>query len=168
MSRPLSRHAFRPLLHSIVSTALAALATAAAAAGQVEVRFNEPARFSDAGQGELETGRTVDVLTRHLQGYANRLRDGQTLRVEVLDVDLAGSMVTGSRRNTRVLLGLADAPSIQLRYALIAGDRTLKQGEERLTDLDYLRPSLVRQVSGDFGHELRLLDDWFEERFAAP
>lgn len=155
----------RNLIRAAVSLVLAGLATAAAA-GQVEVVFVEPARFSDAGFGEAETGRTVDALTRHLQGFASRLPEGQALRVEVLDVDRAGWIVPGSRRDVRVLRGSADAPSIHLRYALTSEGRTLLAGEERLTDLDYLSSSALKQVSGDYGHELRLLDEWFTERLA--
>jgi hypothetical protein len=154
------------LIRVAASLALAGLATATAA-GQVELSFVEPARFSDAGFGEAETGRTVDALTRHLQGFAGRLPEGQTLRVEVLDVDLAGWVFPGSRRDVRVLRGRADAPSIRLRYTLTSEGRTLLAGEERLTDLDYLSSSALKQVSGDYGHELRLLDEWFKERIAA-
>ena len=157
-------------IRSAFSLALAGLATAVAAvasAGQVDVQFVEPARFSDAGFGEFETGRTVAALTRHLQGYASRLPAGQSLSIEVLDVDLAGWVVPGSRRDVRVLRGRADAPSIRLRFALTSEGRNLLAGEDRLTDLDYLSSSAVRQVSGNYGHEQRLLDVWFNERIAA-
>jgi hypothetical protein len=157
----------RLMIHAAVLIALAGLATANAAAGQVVVEFVEPARFSDAGFGEVETGRTVDALTRHLQGFASRLPEGQSLRVEVLDVDLAGWVAPGSRRDVRVLRGGADAPSIRLRYALTSEGRTLLAGEDRLTDLGYLSSSALKQTPGEYGHELRLLDDWFKERFAA-
>lgn len=167
MSQGLSSRIFPPVTRALSALLLAGLSTAAAA-GQVEVQFVEPARFSDAGFGEAEIGRTVDVLTRHLQSYSSRLPAGQTLRVEVLDVDMAGTVLPGSRRNLRVLNGLADAPVIRLRYALSSEGRPLQAGEDRLTDLDYLGASPWKQVTGDYGHELRLLDRWFSERFAAP
>jgi Protein of unknown function (DUF3016) len=157
----------RALIHGALSLALAGLATAAAAAGTVEVSFVEPARFSDAGVGEVEITRTAKALTDHLQGFASRLPDSQRLRVEVLDVDRAGEVpLPGSTR--RVMRGRGDSPSIQLRYALLAEGRTLISGQERLTDLDYLSSNATKQVSGDFAYELRLLDEWFAERIAAP
>lgn len=155
------------LIQTAVSFALASMPVVATAAGTVEVNFIEPARFSDTGFGQAETERTVEALRRHLQAYAARLRDGHTLRVEVLDVDRAGNE-TRPGSNRRVLLGGADAPSIQLRYTLQAEGRTLTSGEERLTDLDYLGSRATKQVSGDYGYELRLLDEWFAERIATP
>lgn len=157
----------RGLIQGALSLALAGMATVAAAAGTVEVSFVEPARFSDAGVGEVETRRTVEALSRHLQGFAGRLPDGQRLQVDVLDVDRAGEQpLPGNTR--RVLRGRGDSPSIQLRYTLLAEGRTLKSGEERLTDLDYLSSSATKQVTGDFAYELRLLDEWFAERIDVP
>src|SRR5687767_4143961 len=89
-----------------VAVSGAALLSTAHAAGTVEVVFVNPDEFSDAGRGSVEIGRTTQVLADHLKQLGAQLPDGQKLRVEVLDVDLAGELKpTRSRGDLRVLRG---------------------------------------------------------------
>lgn len=157
-----------PKLRFASAAALAALALTARAAGVVEVNFVEPQRFIDAGRSSVDIERTTRALESHLKGYAAALPDGQTLRVDVLDVDLAGTLKPTPRGDLRVLRGGADWPHLTLRYALSEGDRTLRRGTETLTDLDYLREPLRPREEGDFAYEKRLLDRWFSDRIGAP
>jgi len=148
--------------------ALAAAAGAASAAGSVDVRFIDAARFSDAGFGEREIAHTTDTLGQYLQTLGKRLPDGQKLQVEVLDVDLAGWVRPTSRLNVRVLNGRADWPQIRLRYTLLADGRTLQAGEDRVSDMSYLWPGGKFADSGELYYERRMLGRWFNEHFAAP
>lgn len=146
---------------------LTGLALAAQAAGQVDIRFTEPERFADAGTTALERERTQRSLAQYLQRLGERLPDGQTLKVEITDIDLAGWLRPGRIEEVRVLRGGADWPRIQLRYELQEAGRTVKAGEEELKDLNYMA-SLRRIHDGDLPYEKRLLADWFDARFAAP
>jgi len=152
-----------------LATALAAAVVTmhAHAAGVVEVKFIEPRHFTDAGFGELETARTTQALAEHLKRLGRALPDGQTLRIEVLDVDLAGNVKPGRRGDIRVLRGGADWPRIKLRYTLTEGARTLRSGEETLSDLNYLGTPPRGADSGLLPYEERLLSRWFGERFVA-
>jgi hypothetical protein len=70
-------------------------------------------------------------------------------------------------RDTRVLRGRADWPSIQLRYTLREGDKVLKSGEDRLTDMNYLMHSLRASHDSPLPYEKRMLDHWFRDRILA-
>ena len=138
-------------------------------AGQVEVSFTKPEQFADAGRGAYERERTMNSLREHFGTYAARLPDSQTLRVEVLDVDLAGDQDRlRLSSDTRVLRGRADWPHIKLRWSLEEGGRALKSGDENLSDMHYFFG--VRNVDkyGDLPYEKRMLDQWFKDKVAAP
>jgi Protein of unknown function (DUF3016) len=88
------------------------------------------------------------------------------LRIEVVDVDLAGQMKPGHTLNDlRVVTGQADWPSIQLRYVLEAGGQTLSSGDERLSDLNYLGYAGRLQPGDPLRYEKKMIDDWFKARF---
>jgi hypothetical protein len=152
----------------IASFALSLLALSAHAAGTVQVTFLQPERFSDVRDSFYSSERHLDLLKQHLQAAAAPyVADGQTLKIEVLDVDLAGELRPSARANNRrVLRGGADWPRIQLRYALEAPGQTLRSGEARVQDLAYLQRDLGGYRSREaLYHERRMLDEWFEAEF---
>jgi hypothetical protein len=149
---------------------VAALTTAGGAlAGAVEVRFIEPDKFADARDGMLSRENVLKTLEERLKKLGEKeLPASQTLQVEVLDIDLAGDAFPRvALRDTRVLRGRADWPSIQLRYTLREGDKVLKSGEDRLTDMNYLMHSLRASHDSPLPYEKRMLDHWFRDRILA-
>lgn len=144
---------------------LTALTPAAHARGVVEVSFVEPERFTDIGWRPADRERNLEVLARRLRDKAERLPDGQTLKVEVLDVDLAGAEFVLMRNpEIRVLKGRADWPRMQLRYTLSAQGRTLRSGQEQVQDMAYMERSAGLPHTDALAYDLRLLDEWFERR----
>lgn len=155
-------------LHTIgvaVSTAL--LATAAQAAGSVQVTFVKPENFADVRDSFMSTERHLATLKRHFEAAAAPyVADGQTLKIEVLDVDLAGEPRHGARAdNTRVLRGRADWPRIQLRYALEAPGQAARAGEARVQDMAYLERFAGAPADTSLRYERRMLDEWFKAEF---
>lgn len=147
--------------------ALAAAPLPAHAAGLVEVSYVQPEQFADVGRGVFERERTLRSLTRHFEQLGQKLPTGQTLRVEVLDVDLAGFVRPFGVHELRVLRGGADWPHMTLRYTLVAEGRTVKAGEDQLADLNYmfyLRGGADQ--GGDLPYEKRMLERWFGANFA--
>jgi len=134
-------------------------------AGTVEVRFAEPERYSDAGATRAEQAGNLEELARHLERLAQRLPPDHVLRVEVLDVDLAGTQIGLS---PRVVNNAGDLPRLHLRYSVNAGNRVLAAGEDHLTRLDYARTMRSARSSTPLFDEKRLLDDWFAQRIAGP
>jgi hypothetical protein len=165
-------------LHTLrLHTRLAAAAAAAAAtfaapmshaAGTVAVNFVQPERYVDAGLGPLERERNLKVLAEHMQAWAERLPDGQQLRIEVLDVDLAGEQRLASRHpELRVLRGSVDWPRVQLKWQLAAGGQTLRQGDEHLADMGYLMFGARLRPHEALSYERRMLDDWLARQVLA-
>ena len=155
---------------SLLPTALLCLVVSlpAHAAGQVEVSYVKPDEFRDAGRTFNDRQRTMDALTQYLRRLAAELPDGQTLRVEVTDIDLAGE-IQHSRALTdlRVLRDGADWPRLNLRYTLLQGSRTLKSGEARLADRAYTFSGQRPPIDSELTYEKRMLKRWFDENIAA-
>ncbi len=138
--------------------------TSAHAAGAVDVRWIEPETFSDAGRSEADRSRVMQTLDTHINRLARSLPTGQTLTLDVTDLNLAGEIVPASWRDVRVLRGGADWPQMSLRYTLQSEGRTLKSGEVRLSDMHYTfttRPD-------ELGYEKRMIDRWFKSEFLTP
>jgi hypothetical protein len=148
---------------------IAALGTDARAAGVVEVSFVNPEKFADIGRLVADRQRTLDGLQRHFKSLGDQLPDGQALRIEVLDVDLAGELEMTVRLGgeQRVLKGRADWPRMTLRYTLTAGGTTLKSGRDQLSDMAYLDSRAVppTATSEALYHETRMIDRWFGQNF---
>ncbi len=170
---------FRSLLHprftaftlaAVGSLGLGALPAPAQAAGTVAVRFIEPERFTDIGFASFDRERSLLSLTEVFERLGKKLPDGQTLSLEVLDVDLAGEVWPRIGHEYRVLRGGADWPRMTLRYTLQAQGRTLQTGEARLADMSYLfmLRGLTAQDS-NLPYERRMVERWFSDTFpSAP
>jgi hypothetical protein len=151
---------------SAASAVLLALAAVpATAAGRVDVSFVEPETFGDVGWGSVDRERNLQVLAQHFQALAARLPDTQTLRVEVLDVDLAGEPRPGAIQDFRVVRGGADWPAIRLRWVLDDRGTVQASGEERITDMNYFFGRSAGSDHGPLPYERRLIERWFQERF---
>ena len=157
--------------HATVLSGLAlglALAIPAHAAGMIEVSFKDPEKFADAGRSAFDRDKTVDGLRSHFEGLAKKLPDGQTLKIEVLDVDRAGEISFNARANDiRVMKGQADWPRIKLNYTLLVPGQPDRSGTENLADMNYLQ-NPGRADSTDLAYERRMIDRWFDKTFTAP
>ena len=158
------------LLRTALASATLALAGTAGAAGAVDVTFLNADNYFDAGTSKADERANLDVLARHLRQLGHRvLPSGHLLKVEVLDVDLAGT-VRPTRRGSdlRTMRGTGDYPIIHLRYTLQAPGQQLRTGEEQIRDINYTRNAVnVRSASDPLYYEKRMLEKWFEQRFAS-
>ena len=170
------RHVFlsstvRRLGAALAVLALAGLAASPAAAADVEVKFVEPDTFADVGRSHSDRERAMKALAEHLHELGRSLPPGQTLRIEVTDVDLAGEIdpfIWRGGGEVRVLRGRADWPRLSLRYSLQADGGTLKAGEVQLSDLSYMFSMLRHDRAADeLAYEKRMVRRWFNETFAA-
>jgi hypothetical protein len=154
------------LLHTLFPLA-ALVATPALAA--VDVSFTNPDSYTDieaSNGGERKD--TLDELSRHMKRLGDRyLTHGETLAIEVLDVDLAGRVRwTASARPLRIVNDRGDAPMIQLRYTLASGGQVIDRRDETLTDPGFLAFHGFTYQNESLPYEKRMLDRWFRERFA--
>ena len=149
--------------------ALAALAAAPTHAA-VDVAFVSPERYTDASNERWEMDSNLKSLAEHMRKAGERyIAPNETLRIEVLDVDLAGwSKWAGSGPNKlRVARGGADFPQMKFRYTLESASRGNRSGEADLRDLGYQNHGLQsRAASEPMYYEKRMIDAWFQSTFA--
>jgi len=157
------------LIRRAALAGMLSLGAAGAMAAPAVVTYSQPEQFSDVPRSSWDRERILKLLTQHFDVLAARLPAGQTLTVEVLDVDLAGRTVPNAMSNPdlRVLGTGADWPHMRLRFSVKEGDRVIKSGEDNISSMSYL-DKINRYVSGDtLRYEKQMLDDWFKERIAA-
>ena len=147
----------------------AALLVAGAAHAEVTVSFVDPGRYTDAN---LQTDRPVgadapalQALRRQFEHLGRRLPPGRSLRIEVLDVDLAGRYEPwrASAPHLRIMTD-ATWPRLRLRYRLEEGGRVLARGEEDVTDRTYLWSAGLARSGAPLQYEERMLEEWFARR----
>lgn len=149
------------------------LSRSASAESNLSVVFVHPEDYSDASysssfanaQDRADVQRDIE---QHLQRLARRtLPPGDSLKIEVLDIDLAGRVEPFRFRigsDVRVMRDIS-GPRMEIRYTLTRKDQATSSREERLSALHYLS-SFNRYPSGDrLRYEKAMLDRWFVERF---
>jgi hypothetical protein len=148
---------------------LAVALAAGPVSAAVDVSFSQPETFTDAHLGRsygwVPVERTMQGIEQYLRRLGERwLQPGQTLRVEVLDIDLAGRFEPWRVLDVRAMRDIT-WPRISLRYALEENGSLVATTEEEVADLDYLlRPRAL--VSRDpLRYEKAMLEDWFRDRF---
>ena len=159
-------------LLSFTLPALIAALSATAASAAVDVAFVAPEHYTDGGGkggfGDLPVKAVVEREIRaHLTGLGERnLAPGQTLKIEVLDIDLAGRRdILGSSNGDVRVYDQLNSPRIRLRFTLEEGGQIVSSGEDLLTDPLYLN-SLSRTSTGDpLRYERPMLTKWFLGRF---
>ncbi|MDP1650531.1 MAG: DUF3016 domain-containing protein [Rubrivivax sp.] len=156
------------LTRIVSAVALAVSVLPAAASGTVEVSWLQPERYSDAGRSVADRERTMKSLGEYFTQLGRQLPDRQTLKLEVLDVDLAGEVEPYGWHEVRILRGRADWPRMTLRYTLQDGEQTLKADEAQLSDMNYFAFQHGLGMHGaDLAYEKRMIGQWFGENFAA-
>ena len=142
---------------------------AAQAAGSVQVSFVQPEKFSDAEDDRHDSSQNLRELKRYLEVQAARhVGDGQTLTIEVLDVDLAGELRFDRSRAADVARAAGHGRLAAHQAALHAGigrPAGASCRADRAHDMAYL-DRMNRYADGEMlRHEKRMLDEWFEAQF---
>jgi len=142
------------------------LATSSAWAAAT-VTYVNPDKMSDVPRNKGDRESMEAQLLEHFNKLAARLPAGQSLKVEILDIDLAGDVFPRvAIQDVRVMKGSADWPRIHLRFSVEQDGKVLSSGERQLSDMNYLMTS--NRYKGEvLGHEKQMLDDWFRKEFPA-
>lgn len=150
---------------SVALAGLLALAAGGASAG-VTVTFNHPEEFRDMPFSPWDREQVLKELGDHFALLGRKLPPGQDLRIEVLDLDLAGQMRHGRMGNDiRVLRGGADWPRMVIRYSVESNGQVINSGEDQLRDMMYMDRSNPYFDGEPLRYEKRMIDDWFKEKF---
>lgn len=96
-----------------------------------------------------------------------QLPPGQSLAIEIKDLDLAGEVFPGSRNDMRIMKDLS-FPRMRFGYTLTdANGKVLKQGEASIKDMSYLyQQKTWKRYSQGFYYEKRMFREWFEDTFS--
>ncbi|NVM75730.1 opacity protein-like surface antigen [Duganella sp. SG902] len=151
-----------------VLAAVAALLASSAAMAQVSVTYVKPDDYTDVPRGAIERERTLKEFTAYFKTLDKKLPAGQQLKIEVLDIDLAGRLYPrrSGGEEIRIMNGGADWPHMHLRYTLERDGQVLRGGDEQLSNMNY-----QGRVGGYFDsdplrYEKQMLDDWFNKTIA--
>lgn len=152
----------KSMLRKLTASTLLALAAGAASAGEVTVNYIEPDNFSDLPTGG-EREQTMRDLTAHFVKLGAKLPAGQSLRIDVQDIDMAGSEQPSRGRTDMRVTSRGEWPRINLHYALESNGQVLSSGPAELRDTSFLdRPN--RYFDHDIlRYEKRMVDIWFEK-----
>jgi hypothetical protein len=139
----------------------------APAQADVRVIFAHPEAYTDAdafpNSGASAREPTMAALRQYIVRQGRQyLRPGQTLNIEITDIDLAGAYIPSRRgADIRVIRSITP-PRIALRYTLQDGKRVISRGE------DVLREQMFQPVTSidTLKYEKAMLDDWFRGRFS--
>jgi hypothetical protein len=159
------------MMPKLIPSALAAallLAPVAAQAG-VTVRFINPDRYSDADIVDAWSREAnLAEFRRHFEELGKRyLAPGQSLTIDVVDIDLAGDkrFVRSAAERVRVVTWASPA-RIELRYALSGRGARAQRGRALVTGDSLQYGSYARFESARFAPEKAMLRDWFKRQFA--
>jgi hypothetical protein len=153
--------------HLAVAAALSLLAAGSACAA-VTVTFIDTDKYSDMPQFDGDKQRVLDALESHFKTLAGGLPPGQDLKVEVLDVDLAGRIdPMRTTHDIRILRGQADWPKMKLRYSIEQQGKVIQSGSESISDMTYMDHLNRYNNSDSLRYEKKMIDDWFKATVAA-
>jgi hypothetical protein len=153
------------MTRTVLATAVALLATSAAWA-EVTVTYVKPDDYTDVPRSAIERERVLKDFSDYFATLDKKLPAGQSLKIEVLDIDLAGRLYPrySGGDDIRVLKGGADWPRMQLRYTLSQDGQTLRSGEEQLSNMNYQMTMSRYSDSEPLRYEKQMLDEWFNKK----
>lgn len=148
------------MIRELTVAALLALAAGASSAADVTVNYIQPENFSDMiSSGERE--QALRDLSAHFVKLGAKLPAGVNLRIDVQDIDMAGTERPARAGDVRSM-ARGDWPRIDLHYTLESNGKVLSSGPAQLRDTSFLdRPN--RYFPHDLlRYEKRMVDMWFD------
>ena len=144
------------------------LSSAGGASAAVTVAFSHPENYQAMPYVPTDREQILKDLGDYFAHLGARLPPGQDLRVEVLDLSLAGWIHPNFRgqQDVRIMRGGADWPRMKVRYTLESDGKVIDSGVDDLSDMAYLN-RVMRFSEGDrLRYEKQMIDDWFTKKFA--
>lgn len=147
-------------------------ATSSKPAAQVTVRFVSPEKFTDVKDEFADSGRNRDwvlgELKTQIESQArNYLAAGQSLEVQVTDVDLAGDFEPWQGINFDRIRMIKEIypPRMTLEFRLTdAEGKVVAGGKRSLQNLGYLM-SITMPTNDPLRYDKELLRDWMRQEF---
>ena len=139
------------------------LAVGHAFAGTATVSYAPLDKMTDVPRFASDREGMQAHFREHVERLAEKLPANQRLKVEFVDIDLAGDQFPRvAIQDVRVLKGRADWPRMELRWSIEQDGAVVGGGESKLADPNYLM-STNRYNNEMYGYEKEMLDDWFRK-----
>jgi len=152
-------------MHHLIRPAVLALfaLAASAASAAVTVTYVNTEKMTDVPRFETDRKSMEINLREFFEELATKLPAGQDLKVEILDIDLAGDVFPRVPiRDVRVTKGSYDFPRIHLRYSIEQDGKVLRSGDRELADRNYqLNVNSYRNEM--YNYEKQMLSEWFKK-----
>lgn len=141
----------------------------AAYAATSEMTWTDHEKYRDINPGNGSRKhfreRTFNQLEKHLAKLAEKLPEGQVLKINVTDVDLAGDTHIGGIDQLRIIKELY-FPRMNFSYELVNADGSVVISDKIvLKDMNFMMSSSLKYRSKSLGYEKKMLDDWFADTF---
>lgn len=138
-------------------------------AATAEVTWTDHEKYQDikssnGGRKHFRERIFVD-LEKHFAKLAANLPEGQVLKINVTDVDLAGDTHSGGVNQLRIVKDIY-APRMNFSYSLVDADgRIVTSDDIVLKDMNFMMGSNLKYRNKSLGYEKKMLDDWFDDTF---
>ncbi len=139
-----------------------------AQSAELDMHFQPLDKYRDLGRTVTEREDIQKALSAHFERLAaERLPAGQTLRIDLLEINRAGEMDFRRRLPDEIrVLREVTWPQMEFSYVLLEGGKELKSGKASLSDMNYLHGSSARYNDGDpLRYEKPMIDKWFDTEF---
>jgi len=155
------------LMVTLLSTSLLLSPNASAASSEVtwtDYKSYRDIREGNEGRKQFRE-RTFKSLEKHFAKLAATLPEGQTLKFDVTDVDLAGDTNVAGINRTRIIKHMY-SPRMNFSYELLDADGKVIQADEVVVkDMNFMSGSNLKYRNESLGYEKKMLDDWFKDTF---
>jgi len=134
------------------------------------LNFEGHYKYRDIDSGDQNSARfnksIFDSLNKHFINLANTLPEGQTLTIEVTDLDLAGRVDFGAMHQIRIVKE-AYMPRITFTYQLVDTDKKIiSEDSVKLRDSSFFMRSVSKYRNHEsLRYEKNMLDKWFYKQF---
>lgn len=138
-----------------------------AATAEVTWTDYEKYRDIDPGEGHRKHFRenTFYNFEKHFTKLAAKLPEGQVLKIEVTDVDLAGDTHAAGISRLRIVKDIY-FPRMKFSYQLLdAGGNELEANAVELKDMSFMMSATLRYKNESLRYEKQMIDDWFFDTF---
>jgi hypothetical protein len=152
------------------------ISTFALAKGNVEIDWQNPEKYSDVRSPSMTKARYREQVFKQLDEYFNELAadlaDGQILKINVTNLDLAGQVwpasfvgLGHSGSDIRVVKSI-DIPRMHFSYQLLdQNGAVIKAADADLKDLSFQDRHNPFFSSESLRYEKNMVKQWFEQEF---
>jgi hypothetical protein len=138
-------------------------------AGQSEITWTEPEKYTDIRPGSESKkrfrNRIFKNFEKHFIKLSEQLPEGQILKLNVTNVDLAGDVRFSPMQEFRIIKDIY-IPRFKFTYELLNADKTIvDSGKVDLKDMSFMNSPSLHSKNDTLKYEKSMIDKWFKSAF---